>query len=148
MPPPVACTRGVHCPVAQARGGLLPIAPPSESLSTCRERYSYGCLPFLLLPSTTMALCFPVGTDLILGSPALGALILSSSGCVHTANHCPLPGTDLWSLSLSAQPPSECHRLLYLGRWYQWSVLLYLCFVLLSLAAVLSSEALRFPYLG
>ena len=38
------------------------------------------------------------------GIPAYGTLLLSPSGCLHTASPCPLLGTDLWSLSLSAQP--------------------------------------------
>ena len=45
------------------------------------------------------------------GSPAHRALLpIAPSGCVHTANPSPLPGTDFQSLSLSAQPSPECLR--------------------------------------
>ena len=48
--------------------------------------------------------------------PTHGTLLLSPLGCLHTANPSPLPGTDLQSLSLSAQPPPECFRLWCLGN--------------------------------
>ena len=44
-----------------------------------------------------------------------GTPLPSPSGCLHTANVSPLPLTDLWSLSLSAQPPPECLMLWCLG---------------------------------
>ena len=50
-------------------------------------------------------------------SPAGGTPLPSPSGCLHTANPSPLLGTDLWSLSLSAQVPPERLRLGYPGRW-------------------------------
>ena len=89
------------------------------------------------------------------GFPQLGALLLalgsmlpSPSGCLHRAKPSPLTRTNFWSLSLSAQPPSECLRLWCPWRWYQWSVLLSLCFALLSPAALLFSEALGSLILG
>ena len=65
------------------------------------------------------------------------------SGCLHTDNPSPLPRTDLQSLSLSTQLMSKHLRLWCLGQWHQWFVLISLCFALLSLAAVLVSEAVR-----
>ena len=43
---------------------------------------------------------------MVLRSPALGALLPSSSGCLHIANPSPLLRTDLWRWSLSTQPLS------------------------------------------
>lgn len=67
------------------------------------------------------------------------------SGCPHTASLSPLPGTDLWSLSLRAQPPPTCLRLWFLGQRYQWSVRLSLVFSLLSLAVALFSQGFEVP---
>ena len=80
-------------------------------------------------------------------SPTIGTLLPSPSGCLHTANPSPLPGTDLWSLSLSAQPLTKHLRLWYLGQWHPWSFWLSLL-SLLSTAAVLFSVALRPLYLS
>ena len=63
----------------------------------------------------------------------------------HTGNPSPLPGTDLWILSLSTQPLPKCLSLWCLGLWYCWSAQLSLCFALLSPAVDLSSETLRLP---
>ena len=93
---------------------------------------SNGGPHLLLSPSPTTAPCFsytprpPPGFPLpwrfapqpvAHSSPACGTLLISPSGCLHTANHSPLPGTDLWSLSLSAQPPPEHLRLWCPGWW-------------------------------
>ena len=59
-----------------------------------------------------------------------------------------LSRTDLQILSLSTQSSSEHLRLWHPRRWYHWSVQLLLCFSLLSPAAELFSEALRFLCLG
>lgn len=52
-------------------------------------------------------------------SPALSILLPSPLGCLHTANPSPLPVTDLWSLSFSAQPPPEHLRLWCLCQWFR-----------------------------
>lgn len=66
--------------------------------------------------------------------------------------HCPLaphatpsslPGTDLWCLSLSAQPPPEHLRPWCRGRCFRGSVRLSLCFAALSPAAAFFSVTLR-----
>ena len=79
---------------------------------------SYGGLP-LLLSSPTLAPCLSCGSGtfprfplpwlstpqpLLYSYPAHGTLLRSPSGCLHNANPNPLPGTDLQSLSFSAQP--------------------------------------------
>ena len=51
-------------------------------------------------------------------SPALGILLTSHSGGLQTANPSPLPGTDLWSLSLISQLPSKHLRFWCPRRWY------------------------------
>ena len=48
-------------------------------------------------------------------SLAHGALLPSPSGCLHTANPNPLPGTDLWNLSLRIQSPLKHFSLWCLG---------------------------------
>ena len=102
-----------------------PLAPPPNGTLALLWAEASSCAPL------AMVLC----------SPAHGTLLRSPSGCLHTANPSPFPGTDLWSLSLSAQPLSEYLRL----WWYQWFVWLPLCFSLLSPAGALFSVALRFP---
>ena len=52
-------------------------------------------------------------------SPALSIFLPSPLGCLHTANPSPLPVTDLWSLSFSAQPLPEHLRLWCLGPWFR-----------------------------
>ena len=118
---PIAHTSGTSPPIACARGAL-----PSESLLVCRERYSYGNPPLLLLPFPTMAPCFSceprppprfpqlwcsVPQSMLFRFVAHGAPVPSPSGCLHTANPSSLPGTALWSPSLITQPPPECLRL-------------------------------------
>ena len=43
--------------------------------------------------------------SLILPNNGILPLLLSPSGCLHIIKPSSLPGTDLWSLSLSTQPP-------------------------------------------
>ena len=43
----------------------------------------------------------------------------SPLGCLHTINHSLLPGTGLWSLNLSAQPPPKHLRLWCLCQWFR-----------------------------
>ena len=62
--PPVANTRSAWSPIDGESGLSPPIvcsrgAPPSDSLSQCRERDSYGSLSFLLLLSPTVVPCGP-----------------------------------------------------------------------------------------
>ena len=85
---------------------------------------------------------------MVFGFPAHGTPLPSPLDCFYIANPSPLPGTDLWSLSLSIQCLPEHPRLWCLGRWYRWSVELSLCFVLLSPAAALFSATLRSFHLG
>ena len=115
----------------------------------------YGSPPLPFSPSTSGALLLLwaqtsswVPSAVALHSPAHGILLPSPSGCFHIANHSPLPGTDLQSLSLSVQPPPECLRLWCLRMWYQWSLGLSLCFALFSPAAVLFYEDWRSLHLG
>ena len=136
--PPVVCTRSAQFPVAQASSLLSSLActrstPSSESLHAPAQGDSYGGLP-LLSPSPTMAPCFSCGprcpprfplswrstpqpTAQCL--PAQGTTLLSLSGCPHTASPSPLPGTDLWSLSLSSQPLPKCLRLWHSSWWFR-----------------------------
>ena len=81
-------------------------------------------------------------------SPRHGTLLSSPSSCFHRANSSPLARTDLWSLSLSLQPPPMHLRLWSPVRWYRWFVWLSLCFALLSPAAVLFSRTLRSLHLS
>ena len=123
LPPPIDHARSFLSHLAHIRSPLLPIAPPSKSLHVHRERYSYGNMILLLLSSPTMAPFFSYGPRPASQFPwlwysALQPLVhcsLSPSGCLHTANPSPLPRTDLWSPSLSAQPLSEHLRLWCLG---------------------------------
>ena len=79
-----------------------------------------------------MAPCFscrpspPPGFPQLCSTPQSAAhCSLAPSGCLHTANPSPLPGTDLWSLSLSAQPPPEHLRL-----WCPGAVVQMICVAL------------------
>ena len=117
----------------------------------------------ILSPSPTMASCLSCGPGpsprfplpwhslpqpMVYHSPASGTLLLSPSGCSHTASPSPLPGIDFWSLCLSAQPLPECLRQWCPGWWFRWSVQLSLCFALLCPAAVLFLATLRSCRLG
>ena len=101
------------------------------------QLYFYGNLPCQWCPTS------PAGPDLLPGSlgfgtplPALGVLLHSPSGCLHTANTSPLPGTDLQIL-----------RLWCLGCGID-GLLGDFCFAILSSADALFSEALRSLHLG
>ena len=126
--PPTAYTRSAHSPIAQTSGFSPPIAcirvtAPSESPLARMQGDSYGGPPLYLSPSPTMMPCFSCGPrpfprfslprhstpqPIAHCFPACGTALLSPLGCPHTANPNPLPGTDLRSLSLSAQPPPKC----------------------------------------
>ena len=97
-------------------------SPPSDSPCACTQGNSYGGPPLLLSPSPTMAPCFfcrprpspgfplpwrSTPQPIAHRSPPHGTLLLSLSSYLHKANSSPLPGTDLQSLSLSAQPLPE-----------------------------------------
>ena len=124
--PPVACIRGTLSPIAYSRG-----TPPGNS-HLCRERYSYGSPPLSSCPPQQWHLGYPLGPDLswvpstlAFGSPACGIPLPSPSGCLHTANPSALPGTNLWSLSLSAQPRPE-----HLRQWSPGVVVQVICVAL------------------
>ena len=137
VPPPIA-HKGEPVTLICSRGTLPPIDLPSESSCVCRDLL-WSTPP--LLPSPTMCLLpqaqnsSQVPFSVVIHTPALGALCPSTSGCLHRVNLSPLWGTDLQSLTHSAQPPSKHLRLWCPSRWYWWSVLFFLCFSLLSLAA-------------
>ena len=107
---------------------------PAFKVLSCVQGDSYGGLP-LLSPSPTIVPCFSCGPRPSPGftllwhsapqpiaqhSPAHGTLLLSPSGCLHTANPSLLPGIKFWSLSLRAQPPPDCLRLWCPWRWCSW----------------------------
>ena len=80
---------------------------------TLVQGVSYGGLPLLLSPSSTMASCLSCRSrpsprfPLLWHSPSqpsCGALLLSPLGCLHTTNPSPIPGTDLWSLMSASKP--------------------------------------------
>ena len=68
--------------------------------------------------------------------------------CLHTTNPSPIPRTDLWILSLSAQPPLELLRLWCLHQWFRRYVLLSLCFSVLRTAVALSLASWRYLWLS
>ena len=101
-------------PVAVCPYHLLPArGTPCLKAGTCPDKD----IPMALLPLFSLILCNN-GTLLLLQaqasscaslavalhSPACGAPFLSPSSYLYTANPSPLPGTDLQTLSLSAQP--------------------------------------------
>lgn len=67
---------------------------------------------------------------------------------LHASHTSMLPGTDLWSLGLGAQPPPEHLYLWCLCVWFRWSVQLSLCFPGLRHAAVFFLESWRSLRLG
>ena len=99
----------------------------------CRERYSYGSLPLLLSSTPIMLPCFScraqtssrVLVAVALCSLACDAPLPLPSGCLHIANHSPVPGSDLQSLTLSAQPPLKHLRL-----WCSGTVVVIVCVAL------------------
>ena len=52
-------------------------------------------------------------------SPTHGALLLSPLGCPHTTSPCPLPRTDIRSLSLITKPLPKHLRLWCPGWWFR-----------------------------
>ena len=108
-------------------GGRL--HPPQES-EIAVVIFTCPCSPHGRHPTTQepmhaqrkMFLCVPpISCQWYLASPAGPGLLPHSLGCDAPlpvplmANSSPLLGTDLHSLSLSAQPPPNCLRL-----WYTW----------------------------
>ena len=100
--------------------------PTAKSHACTEKNISVVVYPSSSYPPQLWLLASPVAytfshtpSAVVLCSSACDELLPSSSGYLHIANLSPLPGTDLWSLSLSAQPPSECLRLWCLGHWYQ-----------------------------
>ena len=94
----------------------------------------YGSLPLLLpLPNSGASSLLWVQTfsrvpsAVAFHSPALCVLLpppmtyhfLVTSGCLHTANPSLLPGTNLWSLGLGAQPPPEHLSFWCLHQWFR-----------------------------
>ena len=108
---------GAPLPIAYTRG-----ASPSESPCLAEKDIPMAVHPSSSCPPQQWHLASPMGTGLlqiplavVLCSLVCGIPLLSPSSCFHTANTCPLPRTDLQSLSLSTQPLSECLRLWCLG---------------------------------
>ena len=100
-------------------------ALPSESLCTCRG-VPMVVQPFFSHPPQQWCLAFPAGPVLLLGSPGCGILLPSlwhiapsPSGCLHTANPSPFHGTDLRSLSLSAEYPARAFQPVVSGEVVQ-----------------------------
>ena len=89
------------------------------------------------LPLLRVQIFSQVPSAVVFPSLAHGALLLSPHAIPSS-----LPGTDLWRLSLSTQPPHE-HLRWCLGLWFRWSTQLSLCFAVLSPAAMLFSAPLR-----
>lgn len=137
---PINVARGT---ITGARSTLPTIAQSSEILCLHRERNSCGSAPLLLLPSPTMVSYFSCGTRpprypglWCSTSQPLDHHSLSPSGCLCTANPSPLPGTDLWIFSFSAQPLPKTLRLCC------QVVVVMMVFVTLSLSAFPSSVKL------
>ena len=107
------------------------------------QAYSGDCFP-IVVSSILGFLPGSAPQPVVFGSPSCGAPLPSPSGCLHPPNPSHLPRTELWSLSLSDQPPPERLGLCHLGHWCRWSVWLSLCFALLSPVALLFSETLKF----
>ena len=76
-----------------------------------------SAVPDLLLGSLSCS--FPFSSPYLTASPSHSALLPSPLGCLHTPNTSPLPGTDLQSLSLAAQPPPKHLRLWCLCQWFR-----------------------------
>ena len=123
---------------------LWPSAPPPLPSLTMVPCLSCGSGPSPRFPLPWHSPTQPMAYQ----SPACGALLLSPSCCPHIAIPSPLPGTDLWSLSLSSQPPPEHLRLWCPGQCFRLCVQFLFCFAVLSPAAVLFLETLRSLQLG
>lgn len=80
---------GRTCAEVEVPTVVPPLRHPALAVNACRARHS------------------PCPSARVLSSPALGALLLSPSHCLHTATPGPRPRTDLRVGSLSAQLPPE-----------------------------------------
>ena len=155
-PVSLKCAGGFLQPIACARD-----APPMRAhrhVHAPVQGVSYSSPLLLLSPSSTVVPCLSCGSrpspgfplpwhspaqPMIYRSPICGSLLLSPLSSLHTCSPSPLPGTDLWSLSISAQPPPEHLRLWCPGQWFRWCVWFSLCFAILSPAAALFSVTLK-----
>ena len=124
-PPPPSKPAGMR--MLQCRAFPTAACPSSSPLP------NNGALPLLLVWTFSQVL-----SAVVFPSLARGVLLRSPSCCPQSS-----PGTDLQSLSLSAQPPPEHLRLWCLGQWFRWSVWLSLCFAVLGPAAAFFLENLR-----
>ena len=101
-------------PIAHVKGTLL-----SKTLCMCRERCSYvgpAPPPHSIPTSGTLLLLWPQASSYLsqlwgTAPQPMAHCSLFPSGCFHTANRSPLPGSDLYRSSLSAQSPPKCLRL-------------------------------------
>ena len=133
--PPLDHRRGAPSCLAHAGGTAthslykrhLAAHSPALQVSAPAQRKIFlwqSALPPLALPNNGALLLLKAHTSslvssaMALCSPTLDAVLPGPSGCFPTTNPNFLPGTDLQSLSLSAQPPSKHLRLLCPGRWY------------------------------
>ena len=118
---PIACARAAppsESPWAYAHFGagsfIWPSAPPSLLSPVMVPSLSCGSRP----PGFSLLWCSPP-QPMSYRPLAHGAQLFSPSGCPHTASPSPLPGTDLWSLSLSAQPPAQASQAVVFGMLVQ-----------------------------
>ena len=138
-------SHGQRCPLHGRLGSVFWLCEDcagdallSASQQACEQAHvqgiSSGGPPLLLWSSPTVVPClsrrsgpspgFPLPwlstpQPLVYYSPTCGALLLGPLSCLHTTSPSPLTGTDLWSLSLSAQPTPKHLGLRCLCWWFR-----------------------------
>ena len=106
---PVACSPCKRCPTTHSLPKRCPIAQePACAQRKIFLRWSHSSSSHT---PQQWHLAPPSVPGLLLGSLSCGIPLPSPSGFLPTANPSLLPRTDLWILSLSAQPQSEHLRL-------------------------------------
>ena len=128
----VACMRSTQSPLNEQEASchLQPVPECPHSLRAHRHMHSpmqgvayggpplralsnNGILPLLLVCTfsrvpSAMTFHYP---EYSIPLPTCGTLLLIPLGCLHTSKPSSVPGIDLWSLSLSAQPLPKHLRL-------------------------------------
>ena len=105
---------GLHGVGEGGCAGKLCSASWLASMHSGAQGFFYGGPPLLLSPYQHWHLVSPAPGSLCCGFPLPSpyhiapstrvTLLPSPLGCLHTINPSPLPGTNLWSLGLGAQP--------------------------------------------
>ena len=101
---PVSCNLS-KCPLATRQPAPEALPSPEHTQAQGKRFLWRSARPPPSLPNFA-PLASPAGPQLLKGFRGCGVPLPSPSGCLHTSNPSPLPGTDLQTLNLGHQAPA------------------------------------------